>query len=101
VGLYAWLWNKDRTRYAGLTIIPKHLLEIEDRDKRNAAIAAFEKVMVQKPLTDEEKSQQDELDEIVLGSGPPELLDDDEVDAIIAWSEGRGKYPSRTGKDEM
>jgi len=74
--------------------------------------------MVQKPLTDEEKSQQDELDKIVVQEslfdqvvensvadlqclGPPELLDDDEVDAIIAWSEGRGNYPSRTGKDEM
>ena len=67
--------------------------------------------MAAKPLTDEEKRQRDELNELILGPGngyiwiwflagliswfsePLELMDDDLADDIIAWSEGRGKSP--------
>lgn len=46
------------------------------------------------PLTDEEKRQRDEWDELILPiSGPLDCLDDDYADDLIAWSEGRGECP--------
>jgi len=93
VGKYPYLWNKDGTRYAGQTLIPKRLLEIEDYNAREAAIIDFQQTMLDKPLTAEEKQQEAEWDNLIFGSGPFEPLDDDIVDAAIAWSQGCGKFP--------
>ncbi|KAF8223192.1 hypothetical protein L208DRAFT_1370267 [Tricholoma matsutake] len=107
IGTHPWLFNKDHmrglyipfnhTRYGGLTVIPEHLLAIEDKDKARALIDEYVAIMNAKPLTDEEKRQRDEWDKLILNllfSGPLEYLDDDFADDMIAWSEGRGKFPS-------
>ncbi|KAF8240099.1 hypothetical protein L208DRAFT_1385029 [Tricholoma matsutake] len=94
IGTHPWLFNKDHTRYGGLTIIPEHLLAIEDKDKAKALIDEYVAIMNAKPLTDEEKRQRDEWDKLILNPGPLEYLDDDFADNMIAWSEGRGKFPS-------
>ena len=66
--------------------------------------------MRNKPLTDEEKRQKAEWEKLIFPPGKPfwpnylqvcylscagpfEPLDDDFVDAAIAWSEGRGPWP--------
>jgi len=81
------------TRYAGQTMIPHRLLEIKDHDKKEAAIAKLEEEMMNKPLTDEEERQKAEWENLIFGPGSFEPLDDNFVDAAIAWSEGRGPYP--------
>lgn len=75
--------------------------------------------MAKKPLTDEEKRQDAEWSELIFGPGksctpiprkdatdklvsdPLEPLDDDIADAVIAWSEGRGKFPAVPGQEAM
>ncbi|KIJ94035.1 hypothetical protein K443DRAFT_6027 [Laccaria amethystina LaAM-08-1] len=92
IGTHPWLFNKDRTRYGGLTVIPEHILAIKDDDKRKSSIDDFVASMAAKPLTDEEKWQKDEWDKLILNPGPLEYLDDNFADDMIAWSEGRGKF---------
>jgi len=39
------------------------------------------------------KSDKAAWENLIFGPGPFEPLDDNFVDAAIAWSEGRGPYP--------
>jgi len=74
-------------------MIPRCLLDIKDHDEKEAAISKFEEEMRNKPLTDEEERQKAEWEKLIFPPGPFEPLDDDFVDAAIAWSEGRGPWP--------
>jgi len=93
IGTHPHLFNPDRTRYGGQTVVPEQLLAIKEEKKRKEEIAKFAAIMAAKPLTDEEKQQRDEWDELIFGPEPLGSMDDNVADDMIAWAEGHGKFP--------